>query len=307
MKNNLRLDDHFLAPATYTDINIICDSFIALLIYSIKNDLWFCPHYYSSDHCEQAFCYCRIARYLGRRTNISGSDILHGLSRRNRSVEITSYMQILQPQPIAHARSKSVMDLPKDSSFHNEKASAVGGLPDVVSIMNQATYFASYIVTQLDGVNAVTGMTQDELGPMERDLIIQEYKLDISKTRLEQKLKEKTGDNVTVDGMQMNIKTCMAIYANGGHTRLPSASRASRFFGYVYEDVCLSLECQSHETHKIYRIGDRYIGSDVNGRIAALNYKKTPKGLTYPATKLCSCYGCLRVAWVRYKDHGRYV
>ena len=50
--------------------------------------------------------------------------------------------------------------------------------------------------------------------------------------------------------------TCMAIiYGNGGHTKLPSASRAFRFFGYVFEDMMLDVPCYTkHEVSTEFTI-----------------------------------------------------
>ena len=49
--------------------------------------------------------------------------------------------------------------------------------------------------------------------------------------------------------------TCMATYGNGGHTKLPSASRAFRFFGYVFEDMMLDVPCYTkHEVSTEFTI-----------------------------------------------------
>ena len=90
VQHNYSLSQHFIHSVTFTDINSICDGFLCLLLYCHKNNLWFCPQYYTSDHCEQAFSYCRIGRYCGRRTNISATDLIDGLERRNRSIELES-------------------------------------------------------------------------------------------------------------------------------------------------------------------------------------------------------------------------
>ena len=106
VKRGYKLNDHFLDYKTYSDINIVCDSFVSLLLYCWLNDLWFCPHFFTSDHCEQVLFFCRIGRFSGRRTNMSGSDVAHGLAKRNRSIEVESKSTILEPKPIAHARSR---------------------------------------------------------------------------------------------------------------------------------------------------------------------------------------------------------
>ena len=84
---------------------------------------------------------------------MSGSDVVHGISKRNRSVQIDSCVKILQSQPIAHARFRSVMDMPKNSKFFNQKACSVGDIAGVVEIMNEATNFAAYVAMQLEGVH----------------------------------------------------------------------------------------------------------------------------------------------------------
>lgn len=106
---------------------------------------------YSSDHCEQAFCYCRITRYRGRHTNISGTDLITGLERRNRSIELESYVKSFDPEPVAHARSRSILDQPEESQFLYQKA-RVASMSKIFEVMDEATQYAAYQAMQLPGV-----------------------------------------------------------------------------------------------------------------------------------------------------------
>ena len=303
-KHNLSVATHFLASETYTDINIVCDGFLCLLLYCHKNDLWFCPQFFSSDHCEQAFAYCRIGRYIGRRTNISGSDIISGLERRNRSIELESISIKFEAAPIAHARTRTVMDMTKGSTFTNERARVVE-VSTIIDVMNQATNYAAFVASQLDGVVTEERFLNEEIDTLEAEDIVTSYNLLIGKERLLQKLSTMYDDNkniVSVAGVKMGISTSMAIYGNGGRTSLPSASRASRFFGYVFQEISLDIPCPlENSNHRTYRIGDRYECSEFSGKILALAFKKTTKGLTYPAKTMCQCTGAIRVGWVKAK------
>ena len=95
---------------------------------------------------------------------MSGTDVVDGLSKRNRSVEIDSCVNVLQPLPIAHARSRSIMDMPKNSKFFNQKACSVGDVVGVVKVMNEATNFAAYVAMQLEGVHIEAKYISDTLG-----------------------------------------------------------------------------------------------------------------------------------------------
>ena len=245
---------HFLADQTYVDTNIICDSFIAMLLHCHQHDLWFCPHYYSSDHCEQGFSYCRIHRHKGRKTNLSGSDAVCGLARRNRCVEVESYVHVLKPQPVAHARSRNIMRLPKSSTFNTQKARSVGSVEVIVDTMNDATHLAAHTVAKLKGVTVPQHYIQAYFSQQDEGHLRSTYKLDIAGERLQEKLENVNVNHgnasyVNIDDSLMHVDTCMAIYGNGGHTKLPSASRASRFFGYVFHEVALEMPCQAKTFH----------------------------------------------------------
>ena len=88
---------------------------------------------FTSDHPEQGFCFCRIARYGGRRTNISGSDLIDGLERRNRSIEVDASTNKLDPEPIAHARSRNILGQDSQSTFDIQQSSSVE-LEDFLSL-----------------------------------------------------------------------------------------------------------------------------------------------------------------------------
>ena len=107
-------------------------------------------------------------------------------------------------------------------------------------------------------------------------------------------------NTVVVSGIEMKLDTSMAVYGNGGCTLLPSASRASRFYGYVYKDISLEVECNA-PNHHIYCIGDTYSCTIGFGKIMALAFKKNMKGLAYPARVMCKCAGVYCVIWVKIK------
>ena len=97
----------------------------------------------------------------------------------------------------------------------------------------------------------------------------------------------------------------MAIYGNSGMTTLPAASRASRFFSYVFEEIQLTFEC-SELNHNNVKVGEKYVSSKATGRVVGLSYRKNSKGLEYPATSICKCVGMKRCAWIRVKKHNKY-
>ena len=140
--------------------------------------------------------------------------------------------------------------------------------------------------------------------------LVEQYKLSISKERVLRKVNKKYGNGftqtATVNGQEIPLKTCMAIYGNGGVTTLPGGTRASRFFSHVYEDIVLENRCRSTPTHHVYKIGDKYNSSSLCGKIVALSYKKRSKGLNYPAVSLCGCFGMFRCAWIHVKKNKKY-
>lgn len=207
--NNYSCGQHFLHSSSHTDTNSICDSFLCLLLYCHKNDLWFCPQYYTSDHCEQAFCFCRIARYKGRRTNISGTDLIDGLERRNRSIELESHVKSFDPEPVAHARSRSMLSNKEDSAFKNQKARDVD-MKTIFKVMNEATNYAAYQASQLAGVRIEMQFVDTKLDKSEANAIRERYSLDISTVRVKDKLLKPVAPNqkrkaVIVAGVEMHI------------------------------------------------------------------------------------------------------
>ena len=79
---------------------------------------------------------------------MSGSDVAHGLAKRNRSIEVESKSTILEPKPIAHARSRR-WTYPVILRLKAKKARTVGDVTLIVQIMNEATYFAAFVTTQI--------------------------------------------------------------------------------------------------------------------------------------------------------------
>ena len=138
-----------------------------------------------------------------------------------------------------------------------------------------------------------------DLGSKEATDIKIKYKLQISRSRLFAKLNKDHGESelcAMVNSVKLDVKTCMTIYGNGGGSRLPAASRASRFFGYVFNEITLDNPCKDElNEHHEYEIGDALEILDdksvIKGKIVALFWKKRQKGLVYPAVRLCSCTG----------------
>ena len=97
----------------------------------------------------------------------------------------------------------------------------MGTLSDVVAIMNQATRYAAYAASQLEGV--IPDPKYGNLDSSTAAELFDEFNLDIGHQRLKTKLRvpneARTEDTVEVDGERMYLQTCMAIYGNGGHTR----------------------------------------------------------------------------------------
>ena len=187
-----------------------------------------------------------------------------------------------------------------------EKARSVGTINDIVELLNLATNFAALKVSELNGVT----VEEKFHGPADLSNIdmIEKYNLSVCKDRVNRHLNKKYGKSVyvaTISGRQIPLKTSMAIYGNGGMTTLPAASRASRFFSYVFEEIQLTFEC-SELNHNNVKVGEKYVSSKATGRVVGLSYRKNSKGLEYPATSICKCVGMKRCAWIRVKKHNKY-
>ena len=131
----------------------------------------------------------------------------------------------------------------------------------------------------------------------------EDYHLDISTERVMTRINKsrqskQKEDMVEIDGINMHLATSMAIFGNGGMTTLPGTSRASRFYGYVYKNITLKIDCDAID-HRVYTIGDMYRGLKAHGKILAMAYKKRSRGLHYPAKVMCKCAGPFRVLWVK--------
>ena len=171
--------------------------------------------------------------------------------------------------------------------------------------MNEATNYAGYVASQLSGV--VPDAKFGNLDSATASAMFTKYKLGIAKERLDAKLEQSststTINTVEVNNVRMDTRTCMAICGNGGLTSLPSAARAARFFGYVFQEMTMYFPCPNAE-HDVWKIGDSFRDGDTDnmeGKIVTMYWKKSPKGLVYPALEICKCTGIQRVAWVRFK------
>ena len=193
------------------------------------------------------------------------------------------------------------MDQNDKSTFHVERAQSVL-MKDIVETMNQATDYCSYLCNKLKGVDntsegakKIEKLTKPELLNLRKS-----FNLDVATERAKGKLDYEGPDKVVVNGRSMNIQTGITVYGNEGHTNLPATSRAARFFGYVFNEVTLTPNCNVADSPcRSYDLGDVLHGLKGSGKIVALSFKKNKKGLAYPASRLCKCAGPIRFAFIR--------
>ena len=227
-----------------------------------------------------------------------GSDLLTGLESRNRSLEIEAHVCSLDPEPLAHTRSTTLLNQDPKSQFKLQMAREIDML-QIIEVMNEATVYAAHRISELPGV--IIDKKYNNTTPVNGYRM--KYSLDKAKERVLSSISSQLfcpqNSSVVVDGVKMSVATGMAVYGNGGKTSLPSTSRASRFYGYMFKDVTMSTGCSQDNCHH-YAIGDIYDTSNSGrGRIVALSYKKNEKGLSYPAKILCRCSGTNLIAWVK--------
>ena len=97
----------FITDETFKDINCCCDGLILYLLLLKKEfpSSAIVTYYLGSDPNEQAYAFCRISQFAGRRTNLSAMTLACGLEKLN----IRSAQPGDEPFQIAHTRGKHVM------------------------------------------------------------------------------------------------------------------------------------------------------------------------------------------------------
>ena len=102
---------------------------------------------------------------------------------------------------------------------------------------------------------------------------------------------------VSYNGLYLDFRTAITIVGNGGHTRLPASSRASRFFGYVMKPVSLNPKCPEscgggikvgiRGNFQCYSKSTKKKVAVKKQTITFISYRKTFRGFNYPTHQWC--------------------
>ena len=199
--------------------------------------------------------------------------------------------------------------------------------------MQEATGFACHLVDKLPGVVCPLICDKDYQidSVLVYDMVIAEYYLKRSTNLLSSAISKDYVDlpqqcgssslgetDVIYNGKLMHWDTALAIAGNGGKTRRPAASRASRFFGYVHKPIQMMKSCGCKHSIKVGDKGNfpkfkrkprkkkdinkNTEDSDepgheaapvsvtleyVTGIIRFISFKRTKAGLNYPTKQWC--------------------
>ena len=133
--------------------------------------------------------------------------------------------------------------------------------------MNDGTDYAAWVCSQQSGVSFNTDID----GPFDARLTVIKYNLSVGTERAHAKIiysnlgdsnqsdnwgDADRSDTVIVGDKVIHLKTAMAVFGNGGHCRLPTTSRASRFYGYVFQPISMDNVCANEECLIKYSVGD---------------------------------------------------
>ena len=120
-----------------------------------------------------------------------------------------------------------------------------------------------------------------------------------------------SNEKVTCHGQVMNYRTAIAVVGNGGGTRIPASSRASRFFGYVSKHVSLNPECPQRcdSLIEVGKKGNFHCYGRTSKKtvvvkdtpIRFISYRKNLQGLNYPVHRWCRHISDSCTVWV-YSD-----
>ena len=327
--------ENFIDNKTFNNLMLTCDGFILYLITCMRNVVDFVPQYFSSDQNELSFAFVRTGQYSGRRTAVSHVSVIEGLMRLNKSREMIEPDDVNQSKkavPIAHTRRRTVIgDVPGDQfiDLHGSQITP----EDLYETMQEATGFACHLVDKLPGVVCPLICDKDYQidSVLVYDMVIAEYYLKRSTNLLSSAISKDYVDlpqqcgssslgetDVIYNGKLMNWDTALAIAGNGGKTRRPAASRASRFFGYVHKPIQMMKSCGCKHSIKVGDKGNfpkfkrkprkkkdinkNTEDSDepgheaapvsvtleyVTGIIRFISFKRTKAGLNYPTKQWC--------------------
>ena len=112
---------HFITKESYDDFICAADGLVLYIITLVTRypDAPIVPWFFTSDGCEQLFGWLRTGFNAGRRSNLSNSTSVRGMSKKNRSLELDEEGLHLLEHTVAHTRGKPLIPCPEETKiFH---------------------------------------------------------------------------------------------------------------------------------------------------------------------------------------------
>ena len=246
----------FITDETFKDINCCCDGLILYLLLLKKEfpSSAIVTYYLGSDPNEQAYAFCRISQFAGRRTNLSAMTLACGLEKLN----IRSAQPGDEPFQIAHTRGKHVMKkaVPLDHEIIPDDPEVVpvwfgNSLNEqtIRNTMKNATkaciddckelgfpFFMKATPDQIPLTNAI-GFSEKEIDVgIDEDNYVGDFDDDYDNDGQSYDDEDANPEFVSTSMGRLHLKTAEAIYLNGGKSTFTSKSRKSRFYKNCYSE-----------------------------------------------------------------------
>ena len=194
------------------------------------------PWLLTSDSCEQIFAFLRIGRYLGRRTNLTVHDVIEGLRKLNRSLELDAEDEHLLDKTVAHARGRTLINHPLPATkIYKGNDTSVSQLKIAVQEGAElgSTKFANHTSGLADYLDDKNNDEEDEvdcdpeLDESDEDEPREDDCLDLA--HIDYSVSDDPNLIETSDGKTYNLQTAVTLFCNGGRSKMTGATRVKRF------------------------------------------------------------------------------
>ena len=220
------IGDHFLTRETFKDVIIGVEGLMWYLLMSQEKEMNpIVPWFFSSDCCEQTFAWLRTGQHEGRRTNLDAYDILRGLRKRNRSLELDAAGNHLLEPTVAHTRGKTLIPKPNPTRVFCGKDTNRNELRDA---LREGVEIAKRKISKHCKFTNCSYVSDSRLS--EEDSSEDDYEISSDEDAGPEDMVswDASGDYVTVDGVTYHRERAKEQFLNDGRTRIPAQARTWR-------------------------------------------------------------------------------
>ena len=223
---------HMSTKYTFDDTLIALEGLQLYILLTAVNykDQDITPWLFSSYACEQLFAFLRIGIHAGRRTNVAAKDVVSGMAKCNRSLELDAAGFSLMPQTVAHSRNRLLIPNPNPQKIFKGKDTSMARLKG--AIREGVEQGRRLLRNHCDFDGEAFDSTDESDDESDEEYCIQGVDEP-----------EEGAGIVTIDGELHHISSAVEVFLNDGKDRMPAQSRFRRFQGHKGSKISLDKPC----------------------------------------------------------------